>query len=126
LTIALSPEIPAQSDSERLDFVTRVADRHPALAWQAFKDNIDMLLAPIGSATAPGVLAQSVPTAFWDAAPASEIRAFVYPRTPAGLRPMLARAMEQVQFLVKQRTLLDRSTDAYVAMVSNTAAVTTP
>jgi aminopeptidase N len=126
LAIALSPEISPQADSERLGFVRRVADQHPALAWQTFKDNLDALLAPIGSANAPAVLAQFVPTNFWDAAPPSDIRAFIYPRTPASLRPMLSRGMEQVRFFVKQRALLVRSTDAYMAMVSKTAAVTTP
>jgi aminopeptidase N len=126
LAIALSSEMHAQSEAQRLDFVQKVAALHPALAWQTFKDNVTLLLAPLGPANAPAVLAQSVPVAFWDAAPPNEIQAFVGKRTPADLRPMLARGMEQVRFFVKQRTLLDRSTDAYVAMASKTAAVTIP
>jgi aminopeptidase N len=99
---------------------------HPALAWQALRDNLDTLLAPFGVANAPAVLAGRIPTAFWDAAPPDEIRAFIYPRTPADLRPMLARSLEQARFFDKQRAQLNRAIDAYVAMVSKTAAVTTP
>jgi hypothetical protein len=126
LSIALSAEIHAQSEAQRLGFVQTVAGRHAALAWQTLKDNVAFLLAPFGPANAPAVLAQSVPVAFWDAAPPNEIQAFVGSRTPDDLRPMLARGMEQVRFFVKQRVLLDRSTDLYVAMNSNAAAVTSP
>jgi aminopeptidase N len=126
LSIALSAEIHAQSEAQRLGFVQTVAGRHAALAWQTLKDNVAFLLAPFGPANAPAVLAQSVPVAFWDAAPPNEIQAFVGSRTPHDLRPMLARGMEQVRFFVKQRALLDRSTDVYVAMNSNAAAVTSP
>jgi len=39
---------------------------------------------------------------------------------------MLARSLEQARFFDKQRAQLNRAIDAYVAMVSKTAAVTTP
>lgn len=99
--IALSSEIPAQMTTARLGFIVALSDAHPVLAWQAMKAHSDALLASYGPLSGPSILAQYVPGDFWNAAPPSEIEAFVRPRISPDLRPMLARGMDDARYKLK-------------------------
>jgi aminopeptidase N len=115
VAIALSAEIPPQAAASRLGSIQTLAHEHPALAWQALKANVNALIAPFGPSTGPLILAQYTAARFWNAAPPGEIETFVARRISPDLRPMLARGMDDVHFYLKQRTLLDAATDAYLA-----------
>jgi hypothetical protein len=116
VAIALSSEIPAQMATDRFGLIVTLSAAHPSLAWQTFKAHADgALLAPYGPLSGPEILAQYVPGDFWNAAPLREIEAFVKPRVPPDLRPMLARGMDDARYKLKQRTLLNAASDAYVA-----------
>jgi aminopeptidase N len=114
LTIALSPEIPAQAEAMRARLVIKAADYHPQLSWETFTKNVDRLMAPM-STFGPLVLAQYVPQAYWDALPLPDLESWVKARVPAELAPELSRGMEGAQFSADQKTALVPAADAYVA-----------
>jgi len=112
--IALSDEIPPQAVAIRLRLVVLLAGRHATLAWHAFRDHADELLAH-NPKYAPLITAQYVPEYFWEAAPPQEIEAWVRARLPAEMAPNIARGMETVHALRAERAVLTPAADAWAA-----------
>jgi len=112
--IAMSSEIPPQAAAVRLNLIIGLATYQPKLSWEAFKANEPALVAPLAS-FAPIALAEYVPAGYWDAAPLSEIEAYVKSKIPAEMAPNLARGMESGRFAAKLKEQLVPATDAYVA-----------
>ena len=115
--IALSGEIPPQSEQIRLVLVITLAEQHPALAWQTVTTNLDQLLAPYPK-YAPLITAQ-LPERLWNGAPLPDIEGFVRTHLPAEMAPNVARAMETARARLAQRQLLLREADAYLAARSH-------
>jgi aminopeptidase N len=111
--IALSPEIPAQADSFRLQLIVALAGRHQQLSWQLFRDNHERLLKPfVGEA--PLIVAQSLPEAYWSGVPTAELEAWVRAQVPAELASSVERGMETVRFRVAEKGLLIQAADSYL------------
>ena len=111
--IALSDEIPKQADMVRLTLVGTLSDEHPQLAWSVFTQNVERLIAPhqpFGTV----ILAQYSPEIFWRAVPLDELEAWIKGQVPADLLPNLGRGMEAARFKLAEKTMLVKSTDAYL------------
>jgi aminopeptidase N len=116
--IALSDEIPAQADHQRLGLVGTLAEWHPLLAWKAFTENSDVLMKP-HSTFAPQMLARYVPWGYWNAVPLDQIEAWVKAHVPAEMAPDIARGKDEAQFHVALKKALVPATDSYVQVSSD-------
>jgi aminopeptidase N len=111
--IALSPEIPAQTDALRLELITTLAGRHQQLSWQVFRDHHEQLLRPSGD-EAPLIVAQYLPEAYWSGVPTAELEAWVRAQVPAEMASSVDRGMETVRFRVAEKDMLVQAADAYL------------
>ena len=111
LQLALSAEVPAQAESQRLSLVYAVADDHPALSYRFLKANVRRLFAANSVEDSVSV-AQDVPEIYWDAAPVDEVVAWMKAHAPAEAAPELARGAERAKFHLVTRERLDAQADA--------------
>jgi aminopeptidase N len=111
LALALSPEIPAQADAERLQLVYAVAELHPALSYRFLQANAARLFKA-NSVEDSVFVAQELPEIYWDAAPINEVVAWTKAHTPAEAAPELARGSERARYRVTVRARLDAQADA--------------
>ena len=114
LDIALSREIPPQADSIRLQLMFGAANQNPTLAWAAFRDHVDQVMAAHPQYR-PLYLAQYVPENFWNALPLDELQAWLQVRVPPEMAPNLARGMQAARFKYRKKTELAAAADAYLA-----------
>ncbi len=112
--IAFSSEIPPQAESLRLWLVFALSEAHQQLAWKAYVDHLDALLAP-HQPSGPLYIAQYSPEMFWRSVPLDELESWVRGHLPQEMAPDLARGMETARFKVAEKTLLTRAADQYVA-----------
>jgi aminopeptidase N len=111
--IALSTDIPPQSDSMRLTLVFDLAPDHQQLAWMTFSQNSEALLKPhtlYGSLIA----AQDMPLNFWSGVPLAELETWVRAHVPAEMSTEIERGMEAARFKLTEKTALVREADAYL------------
>jgi aminopeptidase N len=94
--IAVSNEIPAESQQLRFELLTVLAREHPQVAWRAFSVRASSLLAPWGTFE-PFMLARQVPPMFSDALPLGELETWIRSQLPAEMAPEVARGMESAQ-----------------------------
>ena len=111
--VALSSEIPPQAASLRLTLIARLAVDHQTLAWTAFTQNTQALLAPFAR-YAPLINAQQVPQFFWSGVPLSELEAWVRSQVPAEMAPNIERGMQTARFKMAEKQTLQAAADAYV------------
>jgi len=111
--IALSPEIPPQAGSLRLNLIARLAADHPALAWTHFTQNTQTLLSPFAR-YAPLISAQQVPQWFWSGVPLAELEAWVRAQVPAEMAPNIDRGMQAARFKLAAKQTLLPAADAFV------------
>jgi aminopeptidase N len=111
--IALSSELPPQSKQLPLQLVLSLARDHPQLAWSAFTDNLDPLLAqdPMFKSL---IIAQYVPQVFWNALPPEQLESWVRAHVPAEMSDNVDRGMESARFLASEKQSLVPATDSYV------------
>jgi aminopeptidase N len=114
LAIALSPEIPKQSEALRIRLVGLVAEYNPQPAWRTFTTNRETLMAPM-STFGPLTMAQYVPHIYREAVPLPELKRWVSAHVPAELSAELSRGMDFAQFDLNQKAALVPAADAYVA-----------
>ncbi len=114
LDIALSPEVPPQADAIRLQLVFGVADQNPALAWAAFRDHVDQLMAPHPQYR-PLLLAQNIPEVLWNALPLDDLQTWLKARVPPEMASNLSRGMQAARFKLRKRTEMVAAADAYLA-----------
>jgi aminopeptidase N len=113
--VALSAEIPPQAARIRIAAVVRLAARHHELAWSTFSNNVQMLLA-YNPKYAPLILAQYVPTYFWDCLPLPQLEAWVRTHVPAEMAPNVARGMERARFNGDEKAMLVPAADALLRL----------
>jgi len=111
--IALSPELPPQAAHLRLGLLLGLASEHHELAWAAFTNNADAVLSQYPG-MAPLIMAQYIPTAFWDAVPLDQLEAWVRSRVPAEMSANVDRGMESARFMLSEKQALVPAADAYV------------
>jgi aminopeptidase N len=112
--IALSPEIPPQAESLRLWLVFALSEEHQQLAWKAYVEHLDALLAP-HQPSGPLYIAQYSPEMFWRSVPLDELETWVKAHLPEEMAADVARGMETARFKVSEKALLVRAADHYVA-----------
>ncbi len=112
--IALSDEIPPQAGTLRMQMLSVLADRHPALAWATFSAHVDELMAAFPQYR-PLILSQRVPDIFWQALTPEEMEAWVTPRIPAAMAPNLQRGLETQRFLRVEQTALVAEASAFLS-----------
>ncbi|HEX3463600.1 MAG TPA: M1 family metallopeptidase [Candidatus Elarobacter sp.] len=114
LAIVMSPEIPPQAAGIRARLVSAMEPNAPQTVWQFYKLHADELNASRSEFEAALAIA-NVPNAFWDAAPLTELQAFVTAHErPAPPAPFVARAIESARFSLALRDRLVPAADAYV------------
>ena len=111
--VALSPEIPPQAANRRVFLVWDLARQHPALAWATFTHNAQTLLAPWAE-HAPLILAQYVPSFFWDSVPLDQLEGWVRSQIPAEMSSSLDRGMETARFRFSEKETLVPAADTYI------------
>ena len=111
--IVLGSELPPQAAQTRLGMVLALARNHHELAWSTFSNNADTLLAPFPS-IAPLIVAQYVPTSFWDSVPLDQLEAWVRSHVPAEMSENVDRGMESAHFRLSEKQALVPAADAYV------------
>jgi aminopeptidase N len=107
-SIALSNEIPPQAANSRIGLLTLLAQEHPALAWSAFSENADSLLAT-NPKYAPLITTESVPQIFWDAVPVEQLEGWIRARVPAEMSPNVDRGIEGARARLAERSVLTRA-----------------
>lgn len=112
--IALSPEIPPQLQTLRLQMFFLMSRERPKLAWATFSGNVGPLLSPFGS-LAPLFEAQYVPQIFWDSTPLDQMQAWLKAHVPAEMGPQVAKGMEGARFQVAEKAQLVLEAQAYLA-----------
>jgi aminopeptidase N len=113
LEIVISPELPPQAAGQRSRWITENVSADPALVWQFYKAHADELTAT-RSEFQRALSAASLPSTFWNAAPLSELQAFVATRDAGAPAQFVARGMEQARFQLALRDRLVPAADAYV------------
>jgi aminopeptidase N len=114
LDISLSTEIPPQADSVRLRLIFGAAEQNPALAWVAFRDHVDQVMAP-NPQYRPLLLAQYVPEYMWNAVPLDDLEAWLKVRVPTEMASNLSRGMQAARFKLSRKTQMIAAADAYLA-----------
>lgn len=114
LEIGLSKEIPPQADTVRFSVILSAAEQNPALAWAAFRDHVEQLMAPHPQYR-PLMLAQYVPEFLWNAVPLDELNAWLKARVPPEMAANLARGMQAARFKLSRKDALVGAADAYLA-----------
>jgi len=112
--IAFSPEIPPQADALRLWLVFALSEAHQQLAWKAYVDHLDALLAP-HQPSGPSFIAQYSPQMFWRSVPLEELESWVKAHLPEEMSADAARGMETARFKVAERSVLIQAADQWVA-----------
>ena len=112
--IALSPELPPQAAMVRIRLVVRLAEEHRQLSWSAFTSHVDSLMAPFPQ-FAPLIIAQYVPSFYWDSVPLDQLEGWVRAHVPAEMSANVERGMETARFKFSEKQALIRAADAYVS-----------
>jgi hypothetical protein len=111
----MSPELPPQASSLRLEMVAAVSNYHPQLSWQFFQQYSDELLVAHSQFERMITLAQFVPTTYWNAAPLDELGAWVRAHVPAEAAPYAARGLARARFALAEKERLVPATEAFLA-----------
>ena len=114
IAIVMSDELPKQAQSQRMYMLLALSDEHPALAWDALQDRLEVLLAPF-KPYGSSMLAGYVPEHFWRTVPADPLEAWVRARTPAELAPVVDRSMQTARFKQAEKDRLVQAADTYLA-----------
>jgi aminopeptidase N len=119
--IALSDELPPQSNSLGRRLILGLAREHPRLSWDTYIANQDQLMKSLSSEDRPLRVAQQTPAVYWDALPLDQLEAWVRANIPAGVSGNLARGMETAQHLAAQKLALVKAADVYLASAKHAA-----
>jgi aminopeptidase N len=119
--IALSDELPPQSNSLGRRLIFGLAREHPRLSWDTYIANQDQLMKSLSSTDRPLRVAQQTPIVYWDALPLDQLEAWVRANIPKGVSDNLARGMETAHHLADQKLALVKAADMYLASAKHAA-----
>jgi aminopeptidase N len=119
--IALSDELPPQSNSLGRRLILGLAREHPRLSWDTYIANQDQLMKSLSSTDRPLRVAQQTPVVYWDALPLDQLEAWVRANIPKGVSDNLARGMETAHHLADQKLALVKAADMYLASAKHAA-----
>ena len=119
--IALSDELPPQSNSLGRRLIFGLAREHPRLSWDTYIANQDQLMKSLSSTDRPLRVAQQTPVVYWDALPLDQLEAWVRANIPTGVSDNLARGMETAHHLADQKLALVKAADMYLASAKHAA-----
>jgi aminopeptidase N len=119
--IALSDEIPPQSNTLCRRLITLLAREHPRLSWETYTANLDQIMKSVSAEDRALRIAQQTPAIYWDAAPLDQLEAWVRANIPKGASDNLARGMETAHHLAAQKPALVEAADAYLASAKQAA-----
>ncbi len=112
--IALSDELPPQTNTLGRRMILSLAREHPQLSWETYIANQDKLMMSESSAVWPLLVAQQSPAVYWDAVPLEQLETWVRAHIPEGAVENLARGMETARFLSTQKQALAKAADSYL------------
>jgi aminopeptidase N len=115
LGIAVSSEIPPQSEGSRFELVGTAADANPALAWAFFSTHSNAVLRSQTDVGRVIAIAQYVPVTYWDAAPLDQLEGWVKGHTPAAAAQYVTRGLERARSQVAEKRQFVPAADGYVA-----------
>jgi aminopeptidase N len=113
IDLALSKQLPAQANYLPLDMVFGVADRHQQLAWRAYSEHSDQLLAYIPM-FASLTIAHTTPLIFWSGIAPQELEAYMRAHVPANMAPEVERGLQSGRVRLRRREILVSETDAWL------------
>jgi aminopeptidase N len=119
--IALSDELPPQSNSLGRRLIFGLAREHPRLSWDTYIANQDQLMKSLSSTDRPLRVAQQTPVVYWDALPLDQLEAWVRANIPEGVSDNLARGMETAHHMADQKLALVKAADMYLASAKHAA-----
>ncbi|HEX9139653.1 MAG TPA: M1 family metallopeptidase [Steroidobacteraceae bacterium] len=111
--ISVSPELPPEDSTVRVDMVTKLSAEHPQLSWQTFSNHAETLMAPL-SGYAPSAMAELVPRTYWNGISLAEIDGWLRAHEPADMSINVDRSMETAQFKLAEKAALVAAVDAYI------------
>jgi aminopeptidase N len=111
--IALSADIPPESDSLRLNLVASLSNEHQHLSWQTLTTNLEVL-TKAQTTFAPLVIAQYMPQVYWSGIPLQEIDAFARAHVPKEMSDVVDRGMESARYQLTRKTLLVHEADGFL------------
>jgi aminopeptidase N len=120
--IALSDELPPQSNSLGRRLILGLAREHPRLSWDTYTANQDQLMKSLSSTDRPLRVAQQTPVVYWDALPLDQLEAWVRANIPAGVSDNLARGMETAHHMAEQKLALVKAADMYLTSAKHAAS----
>jgi aminopeptidase N len=113
LTLALSAEIPPQANDLPYSMTFLVAHLHPELSWQSFHTTDKDLFSQYGP-EAPVLIAQYVPQTYWEAAPLTDLEAWLSTHVPKELDSAKEHYLEWARLRLAERAALVPAADEYV------------
>lgn len=113
IELALGKQLPPQANHLPEDMVFGIADRHQRLAWRAYTEHTDQLLA-YSPMFAPLTIAHTTPLIFWSGIPLQELEAYMRTHVPANMAPEVERGMQAAKVRLRRREILVRETDAWL------------
>ena len=122
--IALSPELPPQAAMIRVTLVLRLGNQHHQLSWSTFTNHVDSLMSPFPS-FAPLIIAQYMPSFYWDSVPLDQLEAWVRAHVPAEMSANVERGMETARFKFSEKEALIPAVDAYVSSMPQRSEAST-
>ena len=113
LEIVMSSELPPQAAGVRGRLIAAAAPNNPQLVWRFYQAHVDELNAS-RSEFERALAVANAPSEFWNAAPLTELAAFVQARERNAPALYVNRAMERARFSLALRDRLVPAADAYV------------
>jgi aminopeptidase N len=110
--IAVSKEIPPQTESERVHYVFTLARQHQQLGWKIFTDHSREILRSHSPFDAY-VIAQYVPEVFWSGVPLDQLDSWIHAHVPAEMNGLVQRGMEGARYKLAEKKILLAASDAW-------------
>jgi aminopeptidase N len=114
IDIALGGKLPPQANSLPMTLVFGLSGRNPSLAWKAFTEHNDVVLAS-EPMFASMIIAQYSPQIFWSGVSLADIEKFARAKVPENMAPLVDRGLATARVELKRKDTLVREADAWLA-----------
>lgn len=113
IELALGKQLPPQANQLPQDMVFGIADHHQQLAWKAFTEHTDQLLA-YSPEFAPLIISHGTPSVFWPGIPLQDLEAFMRAHVPANMEPEVQRGLQAAKARLRRREILVGEMDRWL------------